>query len=152
MLRRIYVTMTGALLLAVIVQFYLSAVGAFAAPQDDRSYALHELTGMFVIPGLSLLATVAAVVARAPRRLTALTILPLGLVIVQVLIVLGGSALDHGDDTTPAALTVLGLHAVNGLAIMAVAGILLRRAVAFARGSTDVTAVGTPSVGAAPGV
>jgi hypothetical protein len=130
--RRVYLTLAGLLLLAVLVQFYFAAVGAFAKPQNDSSFALHDFTGSVAIPVLSLLATIAAAVARAPGRLIGLTILPLGLVVVQMLIVTLGRAFnDTGDQTTPVGLVILGLHAVNGLAIMAVAGMVLRRARQF---------------------
>jgi Family of unknown function (DUF6220) len=145
--RRVYLGLAGLLLLAVVAQFYFAAVGAFAKPQTDSSFALHDLTGMLIIPVLSLLATVAAAVARVPGRQIGLTILPLGLVIVQMLIIGVGKALntDGGDHTTPAALAVLGLHAVNGLAIMAVSGTVFGRAMALVSGRrTPVGAVEAP--------
>ncbi len=128
-MRRVYLALAGLLLLAVLAQFYFAAVGAFAKPQNDSSFALHDATGSIVIPALSLLATIAAALARAPGRLIGLSIAPLGLVIVQMIIVAAGRALnDTGDQTTPAGLAILGLHAINGLAIMATAGLILRRA------------------------
>lgn len=132
-MRRVYVAVSGVLLLAVVAQFYFAAVGAFARPADDDSFALHSLTGMMVIPVLSLLATAAAALARAPGRLIGLSLLPFGLVIVQVLIIVLGNAISGGGDrTTPAGLAVLGLHAVNGMAVAASAGFILRRARALA--------------------
>jgi Family of unknown function (DUF6220) len=132
-MRRVYVALAGLLLLAVLAQFYFAAVGAFAKPADDKSFALHDVTGTLVIPVITLLATVAAALARAPGRLIGLTVLPLGLVVVQMLIVGIGRAFNSsGDNTTPVGLAVLGLHAINGLAIMATAGIVLRRARALA--------------------
>lgn len=128
-MRKVYVGLSALLLLAVLAQFYFAAVGAFARPQRDDSFALHDAVGMMVIPLLSLLATIAAAVARAPGKVIGLTILPLGLVVVQVLIVTLGRAVSGGEDTTtPAGLAILGLHAVNGLAVMAVAGVVFRRA------------------------
>jgi hypothetical protein len=143
-MRRVFMVLAGLLLLAVVAQFYLAAVGAFARPQDDRSYALHDLNGMVIIPLLSLLATAAAALAKAPGRLIGLAILPLGLVIVQLLIVILGRTVSGTEDhTTPAGLAILGLHAINGLATMAVAGLVLRRARLLA---TSVSAT-TPGVG-----
>src|SRR5512138_3913738 len=116
-------------MLAVLAQFYFAAVGAFARPQNDSSFALHDITGSAVIPALSLLLTVVAAVVRAPGRLIGLSAAPLGLVVVQMLIVVAGRALnDSGDQTTPVGLAILGLHAVNGLAVGGVAGLILRRA------------------------
>ncbi len=140
-MRRVYLALTGLLLLAVLAQFYFAAVGAFAHPQDDRSYALHGIDGTMVIPALSILATIAAALARAPGRLVALSLAPLGLVVVQVLIILAGFGLTGSTDnhTTPAGLTILGLHALGGLATMAVAGLLVNRARAFARPPVPAT-------------
>ncbi|MEN3307030.1 MAG: hypothetical protein V7603_3232 [Micromonosporaceae bacterium] len=131
--RRVYLVLSGLLLLAVLAQFYFAAVGAFAKPQNDSSFALHDMTGSIAIPVLSLLLTIVAAVARAPGRLIGLSIAPLGLVVVQTLIIAVGRAFnDSGDQTTPVGLAILGLHAVNGLAIMAVAGLIMRRARALA--------------------
>ncbi len=128
-MRRVYLVLAGLLMLAVVAQFYFAAVGAFAKPQNDKSFALHEMTGSVIIPALSLLLTIAAAVARAPGRLIGLSIAPLGLVVVQMLIVTIGRAFnDTGDQTTPVGLAILGLHALNGLAIMALAGLLMRQA------------------------
>ena len=134
-MRRVYVALSGLLLVAVLAQFYFAAVGAFAHPQDDRSYALHGLTGVLVIPIASLLATVAAALARAPGRLVALTLAPVGLVVLQVLIILVGFKLTGSTEhrTTPAGLAILGLHALGGLATLGVTGLILTRARAFAR-------------------
>jgi len=132
--RRAYVTLAGLMVLAVVVQFYFAAVGGFAKPQDDQSFALHLMDGMMIIPALSLLATLVAALARAPGRLIGLTALPLGLIALQVLITEVGKGLGASteDNTTPAALAFLGLHAINGLAIMAVVGITMRGARQFA--------------------
>ncbi|OLE27723.1 MAG: hypothetical protein AUG44_09350 [Actinobacteria bacterium 13_1_20CM_3_71_11] len=88
-----------------------------------------------MIPIAALLATVAAALARAPGRLIALTLAPVGLVVVQVLIILVGFKLTGSteDRTTPAGLAILGLHALGGLATLGVAGLILTRARAFAR-------------------
>jgi hypothetical protein len=132
-MRKVYAVLAGLLLVAVLAQFYFAAVGAFAKPQDENSFALHSLDGMMIIPVLSILATIAAAVSRAPGRLIALSILPLGLVVVQVLIIVIGRAFnDSGDNTTPIGLAILGLHAINGMAVMGAAGLVFRRARALA--------------------
>ena len=129
-MRRVYQVLAGLLLFAVVAQFYFAAVGAFAKPQQDDSYNLHGITGTAVIPLVSLLATIVAALLRLPGRQIGLTALPLGLVVVQLLIVGIGRALSEndGERTTTAALIVLGLHAVNGLAIMGVSGAVFARA------------------------
>jgi Family of unknown function (DUF6220) len=142
-MRKLYLGLSVLLLIAVLAQFYFAAMGAFTKPQHDSAYALHDITGMMIIPLLSVLATIAAAVARAPGRLIGLTILPVGLVVVQVLIVTVGRAVSGGEDaaTTTGGLIILGLHAINGLAIMAVAGIVLRQARLFATAPRPAAAV-----------
>ncbi|MFJ2031061.1 DUF6220 domain-containing protein [Streptosporangium sp. NPDC087985] len=142
-MRKVYVALSGLLLLAIVAQFYFAAVGAFDKPQEDGSFALHSMTGTMVIPVLSLLAIVAAAVARAPGRLIGLTALPLGLLVVQVLIIVLGRALnDSTGNTTPASLAILGLHAVNGMAMMGTAGLVLRRARALMTAPDGAAAAG----------
>jgi hypothetical protein len=127
-MRKAYALLTGLLLVAVVVQFYFAAVGAFTKPQADNAYILHDINGTMVIPVLTILATIAAAVLKLPGRQIGLTVLPLGLIIVQVLIVVIGGAFDNGSNMTTGSVIVLGLHAVNGLAIMGVSGALFARA------------------------
>ncbi|MGI5154341.1 DUF6220 domain-containing protein [Microbispora sp. CA-102843] len=127
--RKVYAALAGLLLAAAVVQMYLAAVGAFDKPQDDSSFALHSMNGMMVIPVLSLVATAAAAAARVPGRQIGLTILPVGLVIVQALIIaLGGLFDDSTGNTTPLSLAILGLHAVNGMAVVGACGMVFRNA------------------------
>jgi hypothetical protein len=83
--RRVYFVLAGLLLLAVVAQFYLAAVGGFDKPRTEDSFAIHRMIGM-TVPLLSILATGAAALVRAPGRLIGLTILPAGLGIVQILL------------------------------------------------------------------
>jgi hypothetical protein len=132
-MRKVYCGLAGLMLLSVVAQFYFAAVGGFTKPATDDAYALHSVNGMMIIPALSILATIAAALARLPGRQIGLTILPLGLVVVQMLIVGVGSALndsDAGDATTTGSLIILGLHGLNGLAIMGVAGTVFSGALA----------------------
>lgn len=130
MMRRVYVVLVGLLLVSGALQFYFAAVGAFTKPQTDSSYALHSVNGMMVFPTLAILAIIAAAVARAPGRLIGMTALPLGLLFVQVLIIVLGNVIGGVTEqrTTPVALAILGLHAVNGMAIMGVTSVVMRRA------------------------
>lgn len=148
-MRRVFVVLAGLLFLAILVQFYFAAVGAFDRPQDDDSFALHSVTGMMIIPLLSILTAVAAALARAPGRLIGMSLAPLGLVVVQVLIIVVGNVVTGGsdEDTGPAGLFVLGLHAVNALFVMGAAGAVLRRARAFA---AEKSTVDTPQPTVSP--
>lgn len=132
-MRRIFMVVSTLLLLSTIVQFYLAAVGALTRPQTDDSFALHSINGMAVIPALSVLATVAAALARAPGRLIGWAILPAGLVLVQSLIIAINNAFADGTGhSTPVGLAIGGLHAIGGLAVMGTSGSVMRRARALA--------------------
>jgi hypothetical protein len=132
-MRRIFVVVSTVLLLSTIVQFYLAAVGALTRPPTDDSFALHSLNGMAVIPALSVLATIAAALARAPGRVIGLAILPAGLVVVQVLIIAVNDAFADGiGRSTTVGLAIGGLHAIGGLAVMGASGAVMRRARALA--------------------
>lgn len=125
-MRRVYVVLALLLFVATLVQFYLAAVGAFDRPRDDESFAMHRMTGMMIIPIISVLATIVAAIVRAPGKLIALTILPVGLVLVQMLIrFIAGIFAGSNDETGAVSLIIFGLHAINGLAIMAVARMIL---------------------------
>jgi hypothetical protein len=141
-MRRVFVVLSGLLFLAILLQFYFAAVGAFDRPQDDDSFALHSITGMIAIPLLSILTGVAAALARAPGRLIGMSFAPLGLVVVQVLIIVVGNVISGGsdEDTGAAGLVVFGLHAVNALFLMGAAAAVLRQARALAAGKSTVDA------------
>jgi len=127
--RRVYVAVLGLLFVAIVFQFYLAASGAFDKPQDDDSFALHRINGMAVVTGLSVLATIVGALARVGARTVALTIVPALLVVVQMLIRAIAEAFEASNgDTTGASVAIFGLHALNGMAIMLVTVILLRRA------------------------
>lgn len=134
-MRKVYVALLGVLAIAIAIQFYLAASGAFETPRTEDSFAMHRINGMMVIPVLALLATVAGALARVGGRLVALTILPIGLIILQSVIRAVAEAFDTSSgDSTAASMAIFGLHAFNGLAIMALAGYLMRRARALLAG------------------
>jgi hypothetical protein len=126
--RRVYLGVLGLLFLAIVFQFYLAGVGAFDEPQNEDSFALHRINGMAVVTGLSVLATIVAAVARLGVRMVAMTLVPGILVVVQMLIRAIAEAFDAGNgDTTGVAVAIFGLHALNGMLIMLVTVILIRR-------------------------
>ncbi len=133
-MRKVYVTLTVLLLVAVVVQFYFAAFGVFTAPATDDAFVLHQTNGRIAIPLLTILATVAAALARAGSRTVWLTLLPLGLIVVQILLfLLAGATGSSPERTTTAGRVILGLHAVNGLAVLWVCVVLVRRALRLAR-------------------
>ena len=140
-MRKAFVISSTALLVVFALQFVFAAVGAFTKPQADSSYALHSLTGMAVIPVLILLTTLFAVLAKAPGRLVGLTILPLGLTILQVLLaVLANGFTDASGGSTVAGLIVGGLHAVNGIVAVHVVVAVVRGASRLAQPAQAVRA------------
>lgn len=131
-MRKVYVAIATVLVLAVAAQFYLAALGAFDTAPRDESFAMHRSLG-YAIVLLALLATVAAALARAPGRLVGRTAVIIGLVLVQSLIRVVADALGESADTTSTAgRVVFGLHALNALAIIALAGTVVRQARAHA--------------------
>jgi hypothetical protein len=129
-MRRVYVGIVGLLLASGVLQFYFAAVGAFARPRTDDSFSLHLANGRIVFPLLAVLAIGVAALAKAPGRLIGLTSAPLGLAILQTLIIVVGNAIGGATEqrTTPLALAILGLHAINGMIIMGVTSTVMARA------------------------
>ncbi|WP_433509793.1 DUF6220 domain-containing protein [Nonomuraea sp. CA-143628] len=120
-MRRALVGCAVAQIVVVILQFYLATFGAFQMPRptgtDPAAIGLHAANGLFVIPAVSLVATIVAALAKVPGKLIALSAAPLLLSAVQMLVVfpLAGLAGATVDDTPLASLFVYGLHAVVGL-------------------------------------
>ena len=136
-MRRVFVLLATLLVLVVVVQFFLAASGAFNTAPNDESFRSHRGLGyvIFLIP---VLMAIVGALGRLPGRLIGLTAAIAGLTMVQVLIaVLAKAFNDTGGTSTTAGQLVFGLHAVNGLIIMAVAGIVLRRARTLATATSD---------------
>ncbi|MGY1810658.1 DUF6220 domain-containing protein [Blastococcus sp. SYSU D00669] len=132
--RKAFVVLVELLAVAVVVQFYFAAFAVFTAPENDSQFVLHLVNGRAVLPLLCLLVIGAAALARAPGRLVGFSALPLGLLVGQMLLFLVAAATGSTPErTNVAGQVVLGLHAVNGLAILTVTLLLLRRARALAR-------------------
>jgi hypothetical protein len=127
-MRRAFAGLATLLLVAVVAQFFLAASGAFNTAPNDESFAAHRVLG-YVIFVFAVLMTLVAALSRMPRRLIGMSGLVAGLTVVQVLIaVLARAFNDTGDTSTTAGQLIFGLHAVNGLAIMAVVGSIARQA------------------------
>ncbi|MGC1213934.1 MAG: DUF6220 domain-containing protein [Micromonospora sp.] len=128
-MRKALVIVSALLLASFALQFVFAAVGAFTKPAGEGAYALHSVNGMAVIPVLTLLTILFAVLAKAPGRLIGLAALPLGLVVVQALLaMLANASTDAAGVTTPFGLTIAGLHAVNGIIAVHVVVNVLRAA------------------------
>jgi hypothetical protein len=145
--RKAYFVITVLLLIAVVIQFYFAALGVFGPQgETDNLYLFHRINGSAVLPILSLLAVLFAALSKAGARTVWLSALPILLIAVQYLLFIVGGLVGGGDEENPTVGTaiILGLHAVNGLAIMGTIITLMGRARARALGSGD-TAGGAPT-------
>ncbi|HCT78652.1 MAG TPA: hypothetical protein DGT23_19135 [Micromonosporaceae bacterium] len=151
-MRKVFVALSGLLLLAVVLQFYFAAYGAFTLPPpatmegEQEAFQLHAMNSNIILL-LSLLAAIGALLAKAGWRTALLAFTPFILVWVQIVIfILAGAA--GGDPeavppvSTPAAHVIVAFHAINALAILGVSIAVLRRAIAHDRvGTAPVPAV-----------
>ncbi len=127
-MKKTFAGLAAVLVLAVVVQFFFAASGAFNTAPNDEAFQPHRALG-YPILALAVLMTIVAALARMPGRFIGSSGLVAGLVAVQVVIVVLAKAFnDTGDTSTTAGQIIFGLHAVNGLAILHVAGNLARQA------------------------
>ncbi len=127
-MRRAFTGLATVLVLAVVAQFFFAASGAFDTAPKDESFQTHRALGYGILL-FAILMTALAALVRMPGRLIGMTGLVAGLVLVQGVIAgIANAFNDTGDTSTTAGQLVFGLHAVNGLAIMAVAGTIARQA------------------------
>jgi hypothetical protein len=120
-MRKAFIGLATLLLLAVVAQFFLAASAAFDTAPNDESFQTHRALGYGIVL-FAVVVTIVAAVARMPGRLIGMTGLVAGLAVVQGLI--GALAKAVGDTGK----LVFGLHAVNGLVIVAVLGMIVWRA------------------------
>ncbi len=137
-MRKAFAGLAILLMLAVVAQFFLAASGAFSTAPKDESFRPHLALG-YVIFFLPVVMTVVAALARMRKLLVGLSALVAGLTAVQVLIAVIAEA--FGDSTTVGQL-VFGLHAVNGLVIMAVVATIVRQTRALSRSMASVWRAG----------
>ncbi|TDC47608.1 hypothetical protein E1212_23735 [Jiangella ureilytica] len=123
-MRKVFLGFASLMLAAVVVQFYLAAVGAFDDAPRDEAFGAHAMVGTSLLL-LAVLATIVAALARVGGRLIGMTAAIAGLTLLQSLIRVLADALNDGDTSTTAGQLVFGLHALNGLAIGGLAGNVL---------------------------
>ena len=131
---KVHFVLSALVLAAVVLQFYLAGVGVFSMPEDEL-FGLHTTNGRIVVPILLLLNIVAAALARGRTLRYALGLvglLALQTVIFVIAIVTTGSNPFEDTVITTAGTIILSLHALNGLVILGVAVLLVRKAYALA--------------------
>ncbi|MDV3220311.1 DUF6220 domain-containing protein [Intrasporangium sp.] len=154
-MRKVFTGLTALLLLAVVLQFFFAGSGAFDPAPNDESFGPHRSLGYLTVV-LTLVTAVAGALARVPGRVLSLTVVVLGLVVLQpVLAVLAGGLGEAGSATTPGRL-VSGLHALNAVSIVAVLGTVIRRArelavPAAATPRSHASTAASPTAGSEPG-
>jgi hypothetical protein len=129
-----------------VVQLYFAAFGHFSKPQN---FDPHAFNGGILLPSLAVLNIIGAAIARAGGRTIGLSVLPLVLILFQtVLFIITGAIFGVGpeSETLPVGASILlGLHGLNGLAIIGISAALVSRAFRLDRtGSASRTAVPTP--------
>ncbi len=140
-MRKVFFGFAVLQLVVVLAQFYLATFGAFEAPHPapgdpDAAIGYHVTNGSLVIPLVSLLTAITALAARAGGKVAGLSILPFTLAAVQLFVIFPLAELAGTTDTatTTAGLVVMGFHALDGVAILAVAVVVVRRARALVKG------------------
>ena len=125
-MRKTFIAVTGLTMLAVVVQFFLAAVGAFDTAPKEEAFEPHRTLGYLILL-LAIVVTVTGALAKVPARLIGMSGLVVGLTLLQPVIAAVAGAFDESGTSTLAGELVFGLHAVNGLAIMGVLGTVARR-------------------------
>jgi hypothetical protein len=127
-MRKVFAALATLLMVAVVLQFFLAGSGAFDTAPKDESFQPHRVLGYGILL-FAVLLTLIAAVARMPGRLVGMAGLVAGLALAQSVIRAIASAFgETGDSTSRAGELIFGLHAVNGLIIMAVVGTIVRQA------------------------
>jgi Kef-type K+ transport system membrane component KefB len=127
-MRKVFAALATLLMLAVVVQIFLAGSGAFDTAPNDESFQPHRALGYGILL-FAVLLTLIAALARMPGRLIWMTGLVAGLALLQPVIRAIASAFgETGDSTSTVGELIFGLHAINGLIIMAVVGMILRQA------------------------
>lgn len=137
-LRLVFLVVTILLVVDSIVQLYLAGVGAFSHDPEE-GFSWHGTNGRIVLPILVLLTILFAALARAGKRTIWLSVALFGLLVFQTLVfILTGLIFAVGPDTPNppiAAVLMVSLHAVGGLAMIWVASLVTRSAAALTRAS-----------------
>ncbi|BDZ46759.1 DUF6220 domain-containing protein [Naasia aerilata] len=148
-MRKVFVVTAVLLALDTILQLYFAALGHFSTGQGEL-FGIHGFNGAVVLRILALVNILAAAGARAGRRTIWMTVIVFLLVLLQtVIFILTGVIFNIGPETPEipvGASILLGFHGLNGLAIIALSGILVGRAIRHARGEAPAARTAAPVV------
>lgn len=133
-MRKVHFVLSALVLAAVVLQFYLAGVGVFSMPEDEL-FGLHTANGRFVVSVLLLLNVPVAALARGRTLRYALGLVGLlalqTVIFVIAIVTTGANPFEDGAIST-AGTVILSLHALNGVVILGVSALLVRRAYALA--------------------
>jgi len=124
-MRKAFTGLAAVLMVAIVIQFFLAASGAFDTASTEEAFRPHRMFGLATVL-LAVLLTVLGAVARLPGRLIGRAGLVAGLGVLQAVIVVVAKAFGDAGESTAAGQLVFGLHAVNGLMMMAVVRTVLQ--------------------------
>lgn len=134
-MRKVFFVVSILAVASVVLQFYFAGLGVFSHPEDEL-FIVHAMNGRMVLPILFLLSIITAAIARAGKKTIWLTVLAFGLLILQTLIfIITGLIFGVGPESAEiplAATMTVSLHALNGVAILFVTGLIIRRAFVLA--------------------
>jgi hypothetical protein len=121
-MRKVFLALAGLLLLVVVTQFFFAASGAFG--RSEEAYRPHHIFGYVIFIVAAVVAIVGAM-ARVRGRLVGEAASVAGLTGLQVIIAEVAGSFDHGS---LAGQLIFGCHALTGLAILGVSGLIFRQA------------------------
>jgi hypothetical protein len=129
--RKVFSIVSILVVIAVVLQFYFAGLGVFSQPEEEL-FGVHGTSGRIVLPILFILSLITAAIARAGKRTIWLTVIAILLLALQtVIFILTGVIFNVGPESPQiplAATLTVSLHALNGVAILFVTGIIARRA------------------------
>ena len=130
-MRKVFSIVTILVVIAVVLQFYFAGMGVFSVPEEGL-FGIHRAAGRIVLPILFLLSLITAAIARAGKRTIWLTVIAILLLALQtVIFILTGVIFNVGPESPQiplAATMTVSLHALNGVAILVLTGVIARRA------------------------
>jgi hypothetical protein len=136
-MRKAFAGLALLLFVLVVAQFYFAAAGAGSTGSREAAYRPHHALGyvIFIVPVVMM---AVAALGRMPGRLIWMPALVSALTSLQVVIAEQGKSLDGA-----ARSVVFGLHAFNGLAILLLSGLILRKALVLSKSATGTGAATT---------
>jgi cytochrome b561 len=150
-MRKVHFVISTLVLVAVVIQFYLAGLGVFG-PRGADLFQWHSKVGRVVLPIVLLVAIGSAAIARNRTLRYALGLL--GLLALQVALLFVGAAATGSDPdegvVTPAGAAIMSLHVLNGLAVVWLAVVLVRRSYASAYPRRDDAPVADAAGGRVP--